>query len=268
MHVVPSLLEDQRRFLAALYNDAEPGPIEAIAGAGLEPDARLRIYRHSSALIHTQTLRTTYPALLALVGEVFFEQVAVRYRGAYPSRRGNLQAFGAHFADFLESLPETRALPYLGDVARLEWLRQQTALAAEASAQTATDFKNRLAKAEGQVRLVLHPSLQLFASPHAVLSIWRYAMHPAPEHLALPERGDNVVLWRDGVEVAMAALDDASFTCIHALTHAATLEVAIAEARALDPAFDPEACVASLAEHGLITGCHERSESTPCPSAV
>ncbi len=89
-----------------------------------------------------------------------------------------------------------------------------------------------------------------------------------PDRLTLPERGDNVALWRDGGEVAMAAVDDASFACVGALAQAATVDAAIAAARALDPTFDPEACVFSLAEHTLITGLHERLESAPCPHAI
>lgn len=254
MHTAPSLLECQRRFLAALYDHAEPGPLEQIAGARLEPAARLRIYRHSSAIIHTETLRTAFPAVAALVGEAFFEQVSTRYRRVHPSQSGNLQGFGAHFADFLGSLPEAQGVPYLGDVARLEWLRQQAALAADAGMTDGSNFQHALCDAGNQTRLVPHTSLRLLASRHAVLTIWQYAMNPIEESLSLPDRGENVVLWRDGTEVAMAALDDASFACVHALSQGDTFGVAIAAASKIDPAFDSDACIASLAQHGLIGG--------------
>lgn len=253
MHVVPALLELQSRFLDALYDDAEAGPTEALVGAGLDPAARLRIYRHAAAQIHADALRATYPAVLALVGEAFFEQVGAQYRRAHPSRSGNLQAFGAHFADFLESLPGVSTLPYLGDVARLEWQRQQAALAGTAEALSAGVVEEALAGVEGAVRIALHPSVQRFASPHPVLSIWQYAMQPSPGRLTLSEHGDRLLLWRSEGEVAIAPLDAASFACIDALLGGATLDAADATACAQDFAFDLPACIASLAAQELVT---------------
>ncbi|TAL99456.1 MAG: DUF2063 domain-containing protein, partial [Rhodanobacter sp.] len=124
MRTAPALLDLQRCFLDALYDAEETGPTEQLVDVGIEPAARLRIYRHNSELIHLEALRTTFPAVAALVGEAFFEHAAAHYRCMQPSRSGNLQAFGEHFPECLERLPNVQQFPYLGDVARLEWRRQ------------------------------------------------------------------------------------------------------------------------------------------------
>ena len=252
MHATSTLPELQRRFLAALYDDDAPGPDDAIAGNGLEPSARLRIYRRSCNEIQTGALRTAYPALLALVGEAFFEQTARAYRHAHPSDSGNLQAFGAEFADYLASLPSHAGYPYLPDVARLEWKRQRAALAADAEPIPPDICTRRLARTEAPLRISLHPSVHLFASRHPVLTIWRYATYPTPEALQLTGVGEQVVLWREDGEVAIAAPDTASFACIEALARGDTLAEAHAAADAIDPGFDLPACIGSLAERGLI----------------
>lgn len=234
--LVPSLLELQRGFMDALHDSDAPGPLAAIRGNGLAPEARLRIYRHSGAAIHAGALRTTYPAVLALVGEDFFEQTARGYRAAQPSRSGNLQAFGDRFADYLATLPAVAQLAYLPDVARLEWLRQQAALTAV-----------------GDARDALHPSVRLFASAHAVLSIWRYAMQPDGERFALPPQGERVLLWREDAQVAMAALDPASFACVAALARGGSLDAAYRAGCMLDPDFNFAACIESLVDRGLLT---------------
>ncbi|TAN02426.1 MAG: DUF2063 domain-containing protein [Rhodanobacteraceae bacterium] len=265
MHAAPSLLECQRRFMAALYAPEEPGQVEAIVGNGLEPAARLRIYRHSCEAIHTGALRTTYPAVLALVGEAFFDQCASGYRRVHASPSGNLQAFGGHFADYLETLPELRTLPYLPDVARLEWLRQQAILAGDAEALPNAVFERALAVSEST--FMLHPSVQRLASPHAILTIFQYAMAPGEEGLQLPDTGENVLLWREDGEVAMTTLDAASFACIETIAHGHTLAVANAAACAIDPAFDLRACIGSLVQRGLIvrpTSSPGTKESKPC----
>lgn len=254
MHAAPSLPELQREFLAALYDAGEPGPIASIEGHGLDPDARLRIYRRGCNEIQTAALRTTYPAVLALVGADFFDQTARGYRRAHPSTSGNLQEFGAAFAEYLETLVACRSLAYLPDVARLEWLRQQTALASESQPILSDALADSLDAARAPLRMVLQPSVRLLASRYAVLTIWRYAIHPTAERLTLDEEGERVALWREDGEVAMTALHPASFACIEALSRGFSLDATQAAAVAVDPDFALAACVGSLQQHGLITG--------------
>lgn len=252
MHAVPTLPELQRSFLASLYDDNAPGPTEAIVSNGLEPSARLRIYRHSCAESQIGALRTTYPAVLALVGEAFFDQTARGYRSTYPSGSGNLQGFGAQFADYLQALPAARKLPYLPDVAQLEWQRQQTVLAVNAEPIPPDVFAQRLTETEGPFNISLHPSVHWLASRYPVLTIWGYAMAPTPEDLQLAGAGEQVMLWREDDEVAMTALDDASFVFTLSLALGITLDDAHAAAHRIASDFDLSACLGSLAEHGLI----------------
>jgi hypothetical protein len=252
MPVAPTLLETQRSFLTALYDDNEAGPIDAIVGKGLEPAARLQIYRRSCNAIQTGALRASFPAVLALVGEDFFEQTAHGYRHAHPSNSGNLQGFGAHLAEYLASLPALADYQYVPDVAGLEWQRQLTALARH-SATASPDAVARSSAGAGQsLAISLHPSVHLLASRHPVLTLWRYAMQPSPEPLRLDGAGENVVLWRADGEVAMATLDAASFACIESLAQGRPPGVAHTAALAADAEFDLAACLKSFAQCGLI----------------
>ncbi|MBU6491621.1 MAG: putative DNA-binding domain-containing protein [Burkholderiales bacterium] len=253
MRAASSLLEMQLSFLAALYDSGQSGPTDRLADSCLEPAARLRIYRHNSEQIHLEALRTTFPAVRALVGDAFFDQTAARYRGANPSRSGNLQAFGEHFAEFLAAQADQHRLPYLSDVAQLEWRRQNAALAGDAQALSLAALGSALANADGPMRVSFHPSMQWFASPHPVLTLWQYAMQPSPQRLTLSESGEHVVLWRSADEVAMASVDAATFACIDVLARGAILDTAHAAASAQDPDFDFAACITSLVREELVT---------------
>lgn len=254
MHAAPSLPELQRQFMAALYDPKAPGPLARIAGNGLAPAARLRIYRHSCNETQTAALRTTYPAVLALVGDAFFNQMARGYRRAHPSHSGNLQLFGDALAGYVETLPGCRSLPYLPDVARLEWLRQLTILAPDAAPIGPDALAAAIRGAGDSLRLVLHPSLHVLESGHPLLTLWNYALHPDDEKLVLDEVGECVALWREDAEVAMGALDPASFACIAALAQEASLGAALRAATAIDPDFELDTCLESIGEHGLIVG--------------
>ncbi|MBQ4855798.1 putative DNA-binding domain-containing protein [Rhodanobacter sp. B2A1Ga4] len=246
MVTAPTLLELQRGFANAVL-DRGSDFAQWVVSAGLAPAARLQVYGNAIASTQIETLRATYPAVRALVGEDFFEATAMRYRLHHPSTRGNLQAFGGAFAAFLATMPEAAAFAYLPDVAHLEWLRQQSALAAEASPLAPATLDDT-----PPLPWQLHPSVRLLASAHPVLTIWRYATAPEDERLQLDGRGEQVVLWRDGGEVAMTVLDAASFACIAALIDTRDLEAAHAAARAIDGAFDLAVCLRSLLEHQLI----------------
>jgi hypothetical protein len=258
MDAKPALHELQTAFLAALFDDEAPGPVDSISGNGLTPEARLRIYRRSCNEIQTAALRTNYPAVLALVGQEWFEQAARRYRSRYPSHSGNLQRLGVHFADYLKTVPAGRTLPYLADVARLEWLRQETILATDSQVLKFDDFMACLDGSEGSLRIGLHACVQLLSSQYRVLTIWRFALDPHG-NLDLDGQGENVMLWREDGEVAMASVDVATFTYIAALASGASLEEAGMSATALDDCFDPAQCMNELIAHHLVT------RALPCP---
>lgn len=254
MPVMPSLHELQQSFLAGIYDGDGALATAAIDAHGLTSDARMRIYRNSGTLLHTDILRTTFPAVLALVGEDCFESTAMLYRRAHPSASGNLQAFGSTFADFLGRQPNLQGVPYLADVARLEWLRQQAALTADGTTLSTAAFETATKDLPPpQTSLKLHPSLQLLSSPHAVLTLWSYAINPHDQSLRLPDDGEQIALWRSGDEVAMTALDTASFAFIDALSRDVCVANASRQALNIDPAFDHVTCLASLVDQRLVT---------------
>ncbi|MEO5813174.1 MAG: putative DNA-binding domain-containing protein [Rhodanobacter sp.] len=251
MHTAPTLTELQGRFLDALYDDSDAGPIEEIAGNGLEPPARLRIYRHSCNQIQSAALRAAYPAALALVGAAFFEQTARGYRHARPSASGNLQGFGAGFADYLASLSSLAGYPYLPDVARLEWRRQLAVLAADADTIDTDTPVEMTGTAFHRQHVQLHPSVQLLRSRYAVMTLWRWCL--APSATAPPvDEGEQVLLWRDGVEVAMAVLAPATFRCVELLADGHDVATARAAACSVDNEFDFASCLGDLLAQGLI----------------
>lgn len=118
-----SLAEWQRCFIAALSNhETDVQWLPFIAGDAKDAQRRFGVYRNNRHCNLCNALRATYPVVERLVGADFFNQVADGYIDAEPSRSGNLDDYGAGFAQFIRELPVANDLPYLGDVAALEWL--------------------------------------------------------------------------------------------------------------------------------------------------
>ena len=250
----PSLLELQRGFAAAI--DGRGTSVGRwIEARGLDPADRLAIYRHASEATALGALGETYPTVLALVGEAYFEHLAALYRRECPSRSGNLQDFGARFAEFLDaSAPADAHPPYLADSARLDWLRQSAALAADAAP---VDERRRTAAAASspeQLRVRLHPSLRLLRSDYPVLSIHLWCQSPSSAPPQLDDGAESVLLWREDDEVAMVATPAASTIFIEALRLDRTVDTAARAALDADPEFDAAECLGGLLSHNLIVG--------------
>lgn len=245
MNALPSLLELQHGVADTLFGRGNAAE-RWIQGAGLAPAARLQIYANAVANTQVEALRTCFPAILALVGEGFFDAATARFRIAHPSTSGNLQEFGGNFGDFLADMPEARPLDYLADVARLEWLRQSSALAADGARLDGAALMAALATDPERLWLSLHPSVQLLSSRHSVQTIWRFALAPTADGLQLHGDGEHVVVWRVGQEVAVATLHPASFALLRALADGLDIDAAHRLAVASDADFDLAACLHSF----------------------
>ena len=110
----------QADFAAALV---EPSAAAALTPALVGHDAgvlgRLALYRGNVSAAWEKALANAYPVVRALVGNEFFGGLARAYGRAHPSVSGDLNHFGARFAEFIDGFEHARSLPYLGDVAAL-----------------------------------------------------------------------------------------------------------------------------------------------------
>src|SRR5262245_44301191 len=102
-----SLHELQRRFAASLV-DTDTDPPTAV-------------YRNTVAANYRNHLGATYAVVRELTGTAFFNAAVDAFTISNPSTGGDLNVYGKEFADFLATYPYARDLPYLPDVARLEW---------------------------------------------------------------------------------------------------------------------------------------------------
>jgi hypothetical protein len=116
---LPALADLQRGFAGAVRG-LSAGPGLAVAEAGLDPERRLAVYRSHHRLSLAGALAANFPTVAALLGETF-EKVAMDFVAVSPPLEPCLGAYGGGFAAFLENEPRLAALPYLGDVARLEF---------------------------------------------------------------------------------------------------------------------------------------------------
>ena len=168
---------------------------------GLSARQRLNVYHHHSRIVECEALAAVYPAVRRLVGEDFFANMAVLYAGQYPLNRGDLRVFGEQLADFLAQFEPLRTVPYVADVARLEWCWHESLHAAQASLE---------ARAADGTRLCLAPHVRLLHSPFPVATIWDFALREHADdtpHLNIDTMGpEHVLIMRPTLDVEVWTL--------------------------------------------------------------
>ena len=160
-----SLLDSQQQFYRAIFDKNK-------TMTGID-DSRLNIYRQTIFHSLGNALSTSYPVISKLVGAEFFRLLTKQYIQHYPSVSGDLNRYGDVFFQLLQSLPETAELPYLADVAKLEWSVQ---LAENSRDHTPFPIEKLIAVAPEHypdLQFFLHPSVNLLSSLYPIADIWQ-----------------------------------------------------------------------------------------------
>jgi len=203
------LADLQEAFARAMLDGAPAELLAAIEGDSAEAKRQVDLYRRAVHFAIARALRAAHPVVLRLVGDAFFDEAARCHAVASPPAAGDLNRYGAGFADFLAAYGPASDLPWLADVARLEWAMHESGLAADAPPFDAAALAAVPAGSEESVRLAPHPSLRLVRSRWPVLAVWE-ANQPGRD--GTPDRtegADDVMVWRDGGLVVRARLIDA-----------------------------------------------------------
>jgi hypothetical protein len=226
---VPTLLEVQRAMRASLIERDDRAAAAMLAEN--VPADRLNIYRNTFVTGATKALRLTYPAVHRLVGADFFEGAAGLFIAQRPPRAAYLDEYGADFPEFLRNFQPAASLPYLADVARLEWAVNCAIHAADVEPLALTRLSALSPEDQARVSFVPHPSIALLCTDHPADVIWRGVLsgddaalaavdlHAGPVRL-LVERRDT------GVEVSR--VDDAAWRFASALRDGQPLAAIIA----------------------------------------
>lgn len=184
-----TLAASQSRFLDRLR-----APGEAMA-PGME------VYRRTLQGNRHEALRASHPGVARLVGDAFFAEAAARFADAVPSGSGDLHEYGAGFAAFLETYPHAASLPYLADVARLEWAVHRASFAADPAPFDFAALAAVPVAEREQVRFLPQAGTHLIASEHPVVSIWEANQPAADGGLAGPWRPETAIVYRRGLQV-------------------------------------------------------------------
>lgn len=203
----------QRNFLAAMAGDA--ASLQGQVRPGIAPAqpptpaTRIQVYRNAVRSNQREAMAAVYPVVQALVGQAFFNEAADQCLAAHPSTSGDLHDLGAEFPAFLREYSPAQTLPWLGDVAALEWAVHRAFHAADAQPIDVTALSHVQAEDMDRLVLLTTPGVALIHSDWAIQTIWRAHLADIrfPDPFDPDQGGECVMVFREGFECVAEVLD-------------------------------------------------------------
>lgn len=250
-----ALLELQRSFAGAILDTERVPPDDVTSHATKHPVRRFNVYRNNVATSLVDVLEAYFPVVARLVGSDFFRAMARAFAAASPPTSPILSRYGAEFPAFLEAFPPVQDLPYLADVARLEWLRQRAYHAADAAPLKGDDLATTEASKVHELVFRPHPSSGLVASSYPVVSIWRTnTQDDEVAHVDSEGGGEFALIVRPHLAVHVVPLSAGAHAFATALLGGKPLGAAAMDAQATGATFDLQGALATLIEQGALAG--------------
>jgi hypothetical protein len=190
------LREIQRAFGEAMTGGAG-GALEGVLAAGaITPAERLGVYANTIFTSLAEVLAGTFEATARLVGEDFFRGMARAFSTQNMPAEPVLSRYGAGFADFIAGYAPAATLPYLPDVARLEWAWNEIYHAQDTQPLALARLQEALEAEPEGLRIRFRPCVRLLASPWPVDAILAFTMGGADGTLNLEQREETRLLAR------------------------------------------------------------------------
>lgn len=227
-----SLASCQERWAKALSDGVFDEAGMFVVSNGLAPRRRLWIYHNQLRLAWRDALETTYPATLALTGQRYFRRIARDYGRWYHAASGNLKDYGVAFPAYLDKRPELALYPYIPDVARLEWIRTESAAAAEDPGLPITVLADISEAVWPGLHMRLAASLRFLASAYPVACIFAAGsghLHARAARASLrQQKAAALIVYRRGRAVTIETLTPAVWRWLLALADGRPLTEAVA----------------------------------------
>jgi len=235
---MPALAELQAQMAAAVLAD-DPAVLPAIRDDGIAAEARMAIYRANTFVCQ-------------LVGDRFFAAVAQAFVRAAPPASSCLADYGGGFPLFLAAFKPAEGLPYLPDMARLDWAVHRAFHARDATALDPARVAAVEPALHGGLRLIPHPACHLVTSRYPVDRIWR--AHQGDGDLAAidltPDAHCSLLVDRQKGGIRLLVLGEGEYALLEALFAGVPLGEALAAALARDAALDLPGTLARHLQRG------------------
>lgn len=217
-------------------------------------EVALEVYRNNYRGNLHDALVGAYPVIVQLVGDDFFRYLARNYIEQHPSASANLHHYGAELDQFLATFAPAQQLPYLPDVASLEWACHVAYFAPDATPLSLSSLAQILE--EQYPALILNTACQLIRSHYPIAAIWQ-AHQPDSAcdfHIDLDKGGCIALVTRQENVVQVGELSAADADWIERIQAGTPLGMATEATSASYADFNLQSALLQLFQFDALTG--------------
>ncbi len=211
------LLTSQENFLNHIKN---PALSSGAKGFG--------IYYNNWRLGLTKVLGHHFPVCKRLVGDRFFQGMSEEYIKTHPSIYFSLNDYGVDFSDFIMQFTPAASLPYLSDVAKLEWAIHRALIGESSTEYNPQALSDLLSSPEKQKKFQfgLTKNGTLISSIYPIHRIWEtnQADYEGDETVNVDEGDVRLFVWRKGLDLRMDRLEEAEWQILKNFQEKCTFE--------------------------------------------
>ena len=250
---MPTLHEFQSSFVNFLVGETSSDFVETVDAGGTDPVSLLSIYRNNMLITLTDALAATFPVVRRLVDPRFFDYASQTFISSNLPSRPCLAEYGSEFPSFLALFPPAAELPYLSDVASLEWAISRvmrSEMEPEISLESIVDLETDPA----EIRLRIGTAVHYLASAYPIHQIWlanHSDIEPAEMHLS--HKGEHLQI-RQTDSLELQCLPAAVWLFRALIADGGGLGAAAEAALELDPLFDLPVALAIMFNEGIVVG--------------
>ncbi|MCH7600861.1 MAG: putative DNA-binding domain-containing protein [Myxococcales bacterium] len=206
----PSLAELQSAITARILENDDPSLLDewVLVPRGADPSLRFAIHREGYPARISSSLAEAFPAVANILGDGSLAKLTDRFIDSGLPAEQNLNRIGRELPVFLASDPLTRNVPFLPDLAALEW-----AIFECFHSETGRDFDpatvGTLSLADwARTRIAFRPGTAVVTSAWPIRKLWMTRDLDRSEiDVDLSDRPEQALVYRVGFTVETQPLD-------------------------------------------------------------
>lgn len=222
---------------------------------GIQAAIRVGVYAGGYPARLLDAVAESHPAVAHVLGQGAFAALVARYVRALPPQSYNLNDAGSRLAEYLPVDRLSAQLPFLSDLARMEWAIVRAFHAPVREAFDPATVTNWSAEDWFGTRIDLQVGTALVRSAWPIHAVWAARETPVDEiDIDMTAGGNVILIHRAGFEVVCESIGEAEATAIQALLGGATLGDVSERLSAAD-AGTVAASFARWVHAGLVVSC-------------
>ncbi len=238
------------RFSAPLLEPALAKPADVVGPRGKAANKRYAVYRNNVTVSLIDALAATFPAVKRITGEDFFRAMARFHIRQTPPQSPLLFEYGYDFPSFIERYEYAQAMPWLGDVARMERAWLDAYHSADGLALQTHEFAAIAPDKIMDIVLEPHPAVRVLRSRYPAVGIFVMNRSAAPVDHFESSAPEDALITRPDDEVIVRHLPPGGAKFFTALIEGQSLGEAAASALDEFPDFDLASSLVGLIESG------------------